>query len=67
MNIVLNQKIIKVVVFLEWVVVVYLHCAIKLNKLQQELGENKFAVCAPTHKASLLIGAVTVYKFIRIN
>ena len=29
------------------------------NKLQQQLGENKLAVCAPTHKASLINGAVT--------
>ena len=37
------------------------------NKLQQELGDNKYAVCAPTHKASLLIGAVTVYNLFNID
>ena len=37
------------------------------NKLQKELGENKYAVCAPTHKASLLIGAVTVYNLFNID
>ncbi len=37
------------------------------NKLQQELGEGKYAVCAPTHKAALLIGAVTVYNLFSID
>ena len=37
------------------------------NKLQQELGEGKYAVCAPTHKAALLIGAVTVYNLFNID
>ena len=37
------------------------------NKLQTELGENKYAVCAPTHKASLIIGAVTVYNLFNID
>ena len=39
----------------------------KCNKLQTELGENKYAVCAPTHKASLIIGAVTVYNLFNIS
>ena len=37
------------------------------NKLQTELGENEYAVCAPTHKASLIIGAVTVYNLFNID
>ena len=37
------------------------------NKLQEELGEGKYAVCAPTHKAALLIGAVTVYNLFNID
>ncbi len=37
------------------------------NNLQQELGEGKFAVCAPTHKAALLIEAVTVYNLFNID
>jgi hypothetical protein len=37
------------------------------NKLQEELGEGKFAVCAPTHKAALLIGAVTIYNLFNID
>ena len=37
------------------------------NKLQTELGENKYAVCAPTHKTSLIIGAVTVYNLFNID
>ena len=39
----------------------------KVPKLQTELGENKYAVCAPTHKASLIIGAVTVYNLFNID
>ena len=30
------------------------------NKLQEELGEGKYAVCTPTHKSTLKIGAVTI-------
>ena len=37
------------------------------NKLQEELGEGKYAVCAPTHKAALLIGAVTIYNLFNID
>ena len=37
------------------------------NKLQQELGEGKYAVCVPTHKAALLIGAVTVYNLFNFD
>ncbi len=37
------------------------------NKLQKELGEEKYAVAAPTHKAALLIGAVTVYNLFNID
>ncbi len=37
------------------------------NKLQQELGEVKYAVCAPTHIAALLIGAVTIYNLFNID
>ena len=36
------------------------------KKLQQELGINKYQVGAPTHKAALLIGAVTVYNLFNI-
>ena len=36
-------------------------------RFQKELGENKYAVCAPTHKASLIIGAVTVYNLFNID
>ena len=31
------------------------------------MGEGKYAVCAPTHKAALLIGAVTVYNLFNID
>jgi hypothetical protein len=37
------------------------------NKLQKELGDGKHEVCAPTHKAALLIGAVTVYNLYNID
>ncbi len=37
------------------------------NKLQEELVEGKYAVCAPTHKSALLIGAVTVYNLFNID
>ncbi len=37
------------------------------NKLQQELGEGKYAVCSQTHKAALSIGAVTVYNLFNID
>jgi hypothetical protein len=37
------------------------------NKLQQELGEGKHAACAPTHEASLKIGAKTIYNLLNID
>ena len=39
----------------------------KCKILQKELGEGKYAVCAPTHKAALLIGAVTIYHLFNID
>jgi energy-coupling factor transporter ATP-binding protein EcfA2 len=37
------------------------------NKLQAELGEGKYAVCTPTHKSTLKIGAVTIYNLFNID
>jgi hypothetical protein len=37
------------------------------NILQQELGEGKYAVCAPNHKTALLIGVVTLCNLFNID
>jgi thymidylate kinase len=37
------------------------------NKLQKELGEEKYAVCTPTHKSTLKIGAITIYNLFNID
>ncbi len=39
----------------------------KCKTLQKELGEGKYALCAPTHKAAFLIGAITVYNLFDID
>jgi ABC-type cobalamin/Fe3+-siderophores transport system ATPase subunit len=36
------------------------------NSLQDELGESKYAVCAPTHQGSLIIGAKTMCNLFNI-
>jgi hypothetical protein len=36
-------------------------------QLPQELGVEKYAVCAPAHKAAFQIGAVTVYSLFTID
>jgi hypothetical protein len=39
----------------------------KCKILRKELGEGKYMVAAPTHKAALLIGAVTVYNLFNMD
>ena len=39
----------------------------KCKQLQKQIGENKYVVCTPTHKSSLLVNAVTVYNLFNIN
>ena len=39
----------------------------KCKELQKQIGQNKYAVCTPTHKSSLLVNAVTVYNLFNIN
>ena len=37
------------------------------KKLQKELGDGKFAVCTPTHKSALIVGAITIYNLFNIS
>ena len=39
----------------------------RCKQLQKLLGDSKFAVCTPTHKSALIVGAVTIYNLFNIN
>ena len=39
----------------------------KCKELQKQIGENKYVVCTPTQKSSLLKNAVTIYNLFNIN